>query len=105
MLLPHYGRHLLDSHCLQPLGITDDLTLCHAGDQWGHIGPNDQIVGLAHLLTRGAVVPGEHVALLGIGIGMTWTAAILHIDAVPLSLGVLAPPLRWPWRAPADAEG
>ncbi|MGV9364286.1 3-oxoacyl-[acyl-carrier-protein] synthase III C-terminal domain-containing protein [Amycolatopsis sp. NPDC003731] len=104
VLLPHYGRHLLDIHCLQPLGIAAERTLCHAGDQWGHIGPNDQIVGLAHLLTRGAVVPGDHVALLGIGIGMTWTAAALRIDAVPPSLGVLAPPLRWPWRAPADAK-
>ncbi|WP_370964995.1 3-oxoacyl-[acyl-carrier-protein] synthase III C-terminal domain-containing protein [Amycolatopsis sp. cg9] len=103
ILLPHYGRHLLDTHCLQPLGITAERTLCHAGDQWGHIGPNDQIVGLAHLLTRGAVVPADHVALLGIGIGMTWTAAILRIDTVPPDLSALAPPLRWPWRAPADA--
>ncbi|WP_328617293.1 hypothetical protein OHS18_13725 [Amycolatopsis sp. NBC_00355] len=104
VLLPHYGRHLLDTHCLQPLGITADRTLCHAGDQWGHIGPNDQILGLAHLLTRGAVVPGDHVALLGIGIGMTWTAAILRINTVPPGLSVLAPPLRWPWRTPADAQ-
>ncbi|QKV74237.1 3-oxoacyl-[acyl-carrier-protein] synthase III C-terminal domain-containing protein [Amycolatopsis sp. Hca4] len=104
VLLPHYGRHLLDTHCLQPLGITADRTLCHAGDQWGHIGPNDQIIGLTHLITRGAVAPGDHVALLGIGIGMTWTAAILRIDAVPPGLSGLAPPLRWPWRTSADAQ-
>ncbi|MFJ9782496.1 3-oxoacyl-[acyl-carrier-protein] synthase III C-terminal domain-containing protein [Amycolatopsis sp. NPDC101161] len=104
VLLPHYGQHLLDTNCLQPLGITADRTLCHAGDQWGHIGPNDQIVGLAHLLTRRAVVPGDHVALLGIGIGMTWTVAILRIDTVPPGLAVLAPPLRWPWRTPADTQ-
>ncbi|WIV52829.1 3-oxoacyl-[acyl-carrier-protein] synthase III C-terminal domain-containing protein [Amycolatopsis nalaikhensis] len=104
VLLPHYGRHLLDTQCLKPLGITADRTLCHAGDQWGHIGPNDQIIGLTHLLARGAVAPGDHVALLGIGIGMTWTAAILRIDTVPPGLGVLAPPLRWPWRALSDAS-
>ncbi|WP_146073802.1 3-oxoacyl-[acyl-carrier-protein] synthase III C-terminal domain-containing protein [Amycolatopsis sp. CA-126428] len=102
VLLPHYGRHLLDTHCLQPLGISADRTLCRAGDQWGHIGPNDQIIGLTHLLTRGAVAPGDHVALLGIGIGMTWTVAILRIDAVAPTLGALAPPLRWHWQAPAD---
>ncbi|MBE1493156.1 3-oxoacyl-[acyl-carrier-protein] synthase-3 [Amycolatopsis lexingtonensis] len=102
ILLPHYGRHLLDTQCLQPLGITADRTLCHAGDQWGHIGPNDQIIGLTHLLTRSAVAPGDHVALLGIGIGMTWTAAILRIDTAAPGLAVLAPPLRWPWRTPAD---
>ncbi|MGW5748091.1 3-oxoacyl-[acyl-carrier-protein] synthase III C-terminal domain-containing protein [Amycolatopsis sp. NPDC003861] len=104
VLLPHYGRHLLDTQCLQPLGITADRTLCHAGDQWGHIGPNDQIIGLTHLITRGAVDPGDHVALLGIGIGMTWTAAILRLDTVPPGLSVLAPPLRWPWRTSADAQ-
>ncbi|GLY43040.1 hypothetical protein Amsp01_090630 [Amycolatopsis sp. NBRC 101858] len=98
VLLPHYGRHLLDTHCLQPLGITADRTLCHAGDQWGHMGPNDQIIGLTHLLVRGAVAAGDYVALLGIGIGMTWTATILRIDAPPTGLEILAPPLRWPWR-------
>ncbi|WP_328442870.1 3-oxoacyl-[acyl-carrier-protein] synthase III C-terminal domain-containing protein [Amycolatopsis sp. NBC_00438] len=98
VLLPHYGRHLLDTHCLRPLGITTDRTLSHAGDQWGHIGPNDQLIGLTHLLTRGAVAPGDHVALLGIGIGMTWTAGIVRIDSVPDGLSALAPPLRWPWR-------
>jgi 3-oxoacyl-[acyl-carrier-protein] synthase-3 len=102
VLLPHYGRHLLDTHCLQPLGITADQTLCRAGDQWGHIGPNDQIIGLTHLLTRGAVAPGDHVALLGIGIGMTWTAVILRVDTAAPGLRALAPPLRWPWRAPTD---
>jgi 3-oxoacyl-[acyl-carrier-protein] synthase-3 len=104
VLLPHYGRHLLDTHCLQPLGITADRTLCHAGDQWGHIGPNDQIIGLTHLLARGAVVPGDHVALLGIGIGMTWTVAILRIDTAPPRLNIPAPPLRWPWRTAADRD-
>jgi 3-oxoacyl-[acyl-carrier-protein] synthase-3 len=98
VLLPHYGRHLLDAHCLQPLGITADRTLCRAGDQWGHIGPNDQIIGLTHLFTRGAVAPGDHVALLGIGIGMTWTAAILRIDTAPPVLDDPPPPVGWPGR-------
>ncbi|MFF1612921.1 3-oxoacyl-[acyl-carrier-protein] synthase III C-terminal domain-containing protein [Amycolatopsis sp. NPDC058278] len=97
VLLPHYGRHLLDTHCLQPLGITADRTLCRAGDQWGHIGPNDQIIGLTHLLARGAVASGDHVALLGIG--MTWTAVILRVDAAPPALDIHAPALRWPWQA------
>ena len=105
ILLPHYGRHLLDTQCLKPLGITADRTLCHAGDQWGHIGPNDQIIGLTHLLARGAVDPGDHVALLGIGIGMTWTATILRINRTDPGLRPYAPALRWPWtssRAPAE---
>ncbi|WP_410591871.1 3-oxoacyl-[acyl-carrier-protein] synthase III C-terminal domain-containing protein [Amycolatopsis sp. lyj-23] len=97
-LLPHYGRHLLDTHCLDPLAITADRTLCHAGDQWGHIGPNDQIVGLTHLFTRCVVTPGDYVALLGIGIGMTWTATILRVDNTEPEMRPYAPALRWPWR-------
>ncbi|MBE8523130.1 hypothetical protein ILP97_37520 [Amycolatopsis sp. H6(2020)] len=97
VLLPHYGRHLLDTQCLQPLGITADRTLCHAGDQWGHIGPNDQIIGLTHLLAQGVVSPGDYVAFLGIGVGMTWTAAILRIDHTEPAMRPYAPALRWPW--------
>ncbi|MGH9061845.1 MAG: 3-oxoacyl-[acyl-carrier-protein] synthase III C-terminal domain-containing protein, partial [Acidimicrobiales bacterium] len=64
----------------------------------GHIGPNDQVIGLTNLFARSAVSPGDHVALIGIGIGMTWTAAILRIDQVPAALRQHAPPLRVPWR-------
>ncbi|MFD2473534.1 3-oxoacyl-[acyl-carrier-protein] synthase III C-terminal domain-containing protein [Amycolatopsis silviterrae] len=98
ILLPHYGKQLLDAHCLRPLGVTAERTLQHAGDQWGHLGPNNQIVGLTHLLARNAVQPGDRLALIGIGIGMTWTAAILRIDRVPASLRAQAPPLGLPWR-------
>ncbi|MEW2507653.1 3-oxoacyl-[acyl-carrier-protein] synthase III C-terminal domain-containing protein [Amycolatopsis sp. NPDC047767] len=99
VVLPHYGHHQLETQCLQPLGLSDVVTLKHAGDQWGHVGPNDQIIGLTHLLARRAVHAGDRVALIGIGIGMTWTAVLLQIDNVPDSLRRNAPPLRWPWRS------
>ncbi|WP_033290465.1 3-oxoacyl-[acyl-carrier-protein] synthase III C-terminal domain-containing protein [Amycolatopsis jejuensis] len=92
VLLPHYGRQLLDTHCLRPLNIPAERTLHDAGNHWGHLGPNDQIVGLTHH----AVHPGDHIALIGIGIGMTWTTAILRIDHIPTTLP--APPLHAPWR-------
>lgn len=98
ILLPHYGHQLLDTHCLRPLDINADRTLRNAGNQWGHLGPNDQIVGLTHLLARDAVRPGDHLALIGIGIGMTWTAAIIRIESIPASLRAQAPPLAHPWR-------
>ncbi|GAA3561018.1 ketoacyl-ACP synthase III family protein [Amycolatopsis ultiminotia] len=94
ILLPHYGPHLLDTQCLTPLGIQPEKTLQAVGAHWGHMGPNDQIVGLTHLLARNAVQRGDHIALVGIGIGMTWTAAILRIDQVPQPLEAHAPPLR-----------
>ncbi|WP_103354658.1 3-oxoacyl-[acyl-carrier-protein] synthase III C-terminal domain-containing protein [Amycolatopsis sp. CA-128772] len=98
VLLPHYGAHQLQTQCLRPLGIPDSLTLKHVGDQWGHIGPNDQFIGLSHLLCRKAVHVGDYVLLVGIGIGMTWTAVVLRIEAVPPEMEGLAPPLLLPWR-------
>ncbi|MFE3175944.1 3-oxoacyl-[acyl-carrier-protein] synthase III C-terminal domain-containing protein [Amycolatopsis sp. NPDC059090] len=83
ILLPHYGQPLLDAHCLRPLGIAAERTLSQAGRRWGHIGPNDQIIGLAWLLAHADVRTGDHVALVGVGVGMTWTVAVLRIEQVP----------------------
>ncbi|WP_051792349.1 3-oxoacyl-[acyl-carrier-protein] synthase III C-terminal domain-containing protein [Amycolatopsis jejuensis] len=83
VLLPHYGQRLLETHCLQPLGIPGEHTLRDMGGQWGHIGPNDQVIGLTWLLAHGGVQAGDHLALVGIGIGMTWTTAIVRVEHVP----------------------
>ncbi len=98
VLLPHYGHRLLHSQCLQPLRLSPDRSLIHAGDQWGHVGPNDQLIGLTHLVTRQAVQPGDHVALIGIGIGMTWTASILRITTVPSEMQNYQLPTLHPWK-------
>lgn len=78
VLCPHYGHHLLQRHCLAPLGIESDRTTAELGRRTGHMGASDQIIDLAHLLHHGELRPGEHVLLLGIGVGMTWTAAVLR---------------------------
>jgi predicted NBD/HSP70 family sugar kinase len=78
---PHYGRHLVHTQILQPLGITEDKTLTAFGLELGHLGASDQVVALEHLLVTGAAHIGAHVLLLGAGVGMTWTAAVLRITA------------------------
>jgi 3-oxoacyl-[acyl-carrier-protein] synthase-3 len=100
VLLPHYGQQLLHTQCPGSLRIDEPRTVVHAGDQWGHIGPNDQLVGLTRLLAHGATTYGDHIAMIGIGIGMTWTAIILRITTVPAAMHTHAPPLLWPWRTP-----
>jgi 3-oxoacyl-[acyl-carrier-protein] synthase-3 len=97
VLTPHYGHLLQESQCLRPLGLPPERTLRHVGDQWGHMGSNDQVAGLMHLLARRAVDPGDYVLLLGIGVGMTWTAAVVQIEQTPAELAAVAPPLLWPW--------
>ncbi|RKT86397.1 3-oxoacyl-[acyl-carrier-protein] synthase-3 [Saccharopolyspora antimicrobica] len=79
ILCPHYGNALTQRHCLTPLGIPEERTTAFLGRWLGHMGASDQITDLHYLLTRGLLNPGDHVALLGIGVGMTWTAAILRI--------------------------
>jgi 3-oxoacyl-[acyl-carrier-protein] synthase-3 len=77
---PHYGRRLVETQILRPLGITEDRTMTDLGLRVGHLGASDQIVALDHLLRTGEVSAGEHVLLLGIGVGMTWTAVVLEIE-------------------------
>ncbi|MFJ8815262.1 ketoacyl-ACP synthase III family protein [Amycolatopsis thermoflava] len=74
---PHYGRHLAHSQILQPLGIDESRSTTQLGLDLGHLGAGDQLVALHYLMASGAVVPGDHVLLLGAGVGMTWTAAVL----------------------------
>lgn len=78
VLCPHYGDTLLERQCLAPLGITTDQTTAHLGRRFGHLGASDQIVDLHHLIYRRLLDDGDYVMLLGIGVGMTWTAAILR---------------------------
>lgn len=62
------------------------------------MGAADQIAALTHLFTRRVVRSGEHVLVLGVGVGMTWTAAVLRIDNTdtdPAALARFAPPLLW----------
>ncbi len=76
---PHYGRRLVETQILQPLGIPVQRTMTELGLRVGHLGASDQVVALDHLLRSGEVGLGEHVLLLGIGVGMTWTAVVLQL--------------------------
>ncbi|MEV0700032.1 ketoacyl-ACP synthase III family protein [Saccharopolyspora sp. NPDC050389] len=79
LLCPHYGAPLTHRHCLAPLGFPEERSSAFLARRYGHMGACDHIVDLHHLLTRRLVTAGDHIALLGIGVGMTWTAAILRI--------------------------
>lgn len=78
---PHYGRRLVRSQILEPLGLDARRSTLEFGLDVGHLGAADQLVAVHHLLRTGAVRVGDHVLLLGAGVGMTWTAAILTITA------------------------
>jgi 3-oxoacyl-[acyl-carrier-protein] synthase-3 len=76
---PHYGRRLVETQILRPLGISERQTMTELGLRVGHLGASDQIVALDHLLRTSEATDGDHVLLLGIGVGMTWTAVVLEL--------------------------
>jgi 3-oxoacyl-[acyl-carrier-protein] synthase III len=75
---PGYLHAILD-----PLGIDPGRGMLDFGRTVGHLGVNDHVVGLDHLLATGAVGPGEHVLLLGNGIGIALASAVIRIDRHP----------------------
>lgn len=83
VLPPFYGRNLLQRQVLEPLGLPEERTLAGLGLRVGHCGAADQVLALDHLTRQRLVEPGDHVLLLGVGLGQTWAATVLEIEEVP----------------------
>lgn len=64
---------------LGPLGIDPARGMLEYGRGVGHLGVNDHIVGLHHLRQTGAVGPGDHVLMLGNGVGIALSCAVVEI--------------------------
>jgi len=64
---------------LEPLGIDVSKGLHEFGRKLGHLGVNDQIVGFTHLVETGAVGVGDHVLMLGNGVGISLSCAVAEI--------------------------
>ena len=45
------------------------------------MGAADQIIGLGNIVGSGQAGPGDHVLLVGIGAGFSWTAAVIEFAA------------------------
>ncbi|WP_116214574.1 ketoacyl-ACP synthase III family protein [Streptomyces olivoreticuli] len=84
VVVPHLGKRLIHSQVLAPLGITTlDRSTWEFSRRIGHLGPADQLAGLDHLADSGALRPGQHVLLIGLGAGYTWSCAVLEITSDP----------------------
>ncbi|MDH6110594.1 3-oxoacyl-[acyl-carrier-protein] synthase-3 [Kitasatospora sp. MAP12-15] len=79
----HRGGGQAELHDL--LGIPEELTLWQElGSQVGHLGAGDPFAGLDKLLADGTLKPGDHVLLYTVGVGFTFSAAVLRITAPQL---------------------
>jgi 3-oxoacyl-[acyl-carrier-protein] synthase-3 len=74
---PFLGRRLFESGFVEPLGLEPERTLFEFGLRTGHLGAADQLLSLDHLRRNDLLEPGDHVVLIGTGMGFTFTAAVL----------------------------
>jgi 3-oxoacyl-[acyl-carrier-protein] synthase III len=81
VVIPHSGREMIEWQFLEPLGIPLERTTWEWGRHICHLGAGDQIAGLWHLDRAGKLRHGQRVLLIGVGVGLNWTSAILEICA------------------------
>ncbi|MEU4425283.1 ketoacyl-ACP synthase III family protein [Actinoplanes sp. NPDC024001] len=82
VLFNHAGRAVVEDR-LGPLGVKLADTTWEFGSTVGHVGAADQVIALDHLLTTGAVGPGAHLLLLGVGPGVNIAGAVIRVLAAP----------------------
>ncbi|MEU6094318.1 ketoacyl-ACP synthase III family protein [Streptomyces sp. NPDC047079] len=94
VVVPNVGRELLEWEFLTPYKIDVERTVWDWGRRTCHIGGGDQFAGLTHLLESGQLQPGDQVLVVGVGIGFSWTTAVVQVDEVPDWTGPDAGTLR-----------
>lgn len=61
------------------LGVDRSTTTYDWGQDYGHMGAGDQLIGLNHLFETGRPKPGDIIVTLGVGTGFMWTVAVLKV--------------------------
>jgi 3-oxoacyl-[acyl-carrier-protein] synthase III len=82
-VLPFIHRGGGQAENYDALGLSEKISLWEVGRRTGHMGGADQFVGLNHLFETRAVGPGDRVLVIGVGVGHSFTAAVLEILETP----------------------
>jgi 3-oxoacyl-[acyl-carrier-protein] synthase III len=75
---PFVGRRLCTAHYAGPLGFDPAASLLDLGLTVGHMLAADQLFGLDYLLRNDKIKPGDLVMLIGEGVGLTFSCAIVE---------------------------
>ncbi|MFJ9584782.1 ketoacyl-ACP synthase III family protein [Streptomyces acidicola] len=75
----NWGHERFLRRTLAPLGIDTWRGTLEFGRRVGHLGASDQVAGLDHLVETGAVGAGDLVMLIGVGVGISISCAIVRI--------------------------
>jgi 3-oxoacyl-[acyl-carrier-protein] synthase III len=68
---------------LEPIGVPAGRGLLEFGRDRGHLGVNDHVAGLDHLVETGQVGPGDHVLMVSNGAGTGLTCGVVKIVGAP----------------------
>ncbi|WP_322767897.1 ketoacyl-ACP synthase III family protein [Frankia sp. Cr1] len=79
----NYSREIVEQRCMAALNLPMSMSTWDFGRTVGHLGASDQIVSLDYLLRTGALVPGDHLLMLGVGPGVTLSCAVIKILSQP----------------------
>ncbi len=83
VIIPHTRQGSGHRELEDLLGADTAVTTWEFGRTVGHLAAGDQFAGIAYLVERRLVAPGDHVLVWGGGAGYTCTAAVLEILSVP----------------------
>jgi 3-oxoacyl-[acyl-carrier-protein] synthase-3 len=76
-LVPHQANQRIISTVEERLGIDDERVFCNL-DRTGNTSSASIPMALDELYTSGRLSPGDLVALVGFGAGLTWGAAVIR---------------------------
>jgi 3-oxoacyl-[acyl-carrier-protein] synthase-3/clorobiocin biosynthesis protein CloN2 len=80
----NYSSHeVVEQRCMAPLGLEMSKSTWDFGRTVGHCGASDHVLSLDHLVTTGALAPGDHVLMLGVAPGVVLSAAVIKILEQP----------------------
>lgn len=79
ILFPHLGRRVLEENYFPAFERAEARSALSLGLRLGHLGTSDQLVALATLHQDGALLPGEHVLLIGAGAGFSWAGLVVEV--------------------------
>jgi 3-oxoacyl-[acyl-carrier-protein] synthase-3 len=77
------SREEVEDRFMGPLKLPVEMSTWDFGRTVGHLGAADQLVSIDHLLTTGQLGAGDHVLMLSLAPGITFSCAVVQIVSVP----------------------
>ncbi|ALO07923.1 3-oxoacyl-ACP synthase III [Streptomyces venezuelae] len=65
------------------LGVDRATTTYDWGQDFGHMGAGDQLIGMNHVVEARNPQPGDLLVTMGVGVGFMWTVAVLEFTESP----------------------